>query len=282
MAEKQVRVGIKVAQMTGLYDDAREAWLEADRLGFDTGWLHDHLLNQNDHSQPEEEGWTILAALLALSKQIKGGLLVTSNTFRYPSVLAKMATTIDRISNGRCLVGLGAGWMEAEHEQYGITLPPLRDRVRMLDEACQVMIALWTQERASFNGEYYTLKDAYHEPKPIQAPHPPLVIGAKGEKVTLRTTAKYAAEWNYSGGTPEEFAHKSKVLDEHCQSIGRDPSTIERSTQFRAGPSAKELIDLSKQYIEKGATHLIYTCPQPYSAEGARWIWNEVVLPLRG
>ncbi|MGE3271627.1 MAG: LLM class F420-dependent oxidoreductase [Chloroflexota bacterium] len=282
MAEKQVRVGIKVAQMTGLYDDAREAWLEADRLGFDTGWLHDHLLNQNDHSQPEEEGWTILAALLALSRQIKGGLLVTSNTFRYPSVLAKMATTIDRISNGRCLVGLGAGWMEAEHEQYGITLPPLRDRVRMLDEACQVMIALWTQERASFNGEYYTLKDAYHEPKPIQAPHPPLVIGAKGEKVTLRTTAKYAAEWNYSGGTPEEFAHKSKVLDEHCQSIGRDPSTIERSTQFRAGPSAKELIDLSKQYIEKGATHLIYTCPQPYSAEGARWIWNEVVLPLRG
>lgn len=282
MAEKQVRVGIKVAQMTGLYDDAKEAWLEADRLGFDTGWLHDHLLNQNDYSAPEEEGWTILAALLALTKQIKGGLLVTSNTFRYPGVLAKMATTIDRISNGRCLVGLGAGWMDAEHEQYGITLPPLRDRVRALDEACQILISLWTQERTTFNGEYYTLKEAYHEPKAIQRPHPPLVIGAKGEKVTLRTTAKYAAEWNYSGGTPEEFSHKSKVLDEHCAAIGRDPSTIERSTQFRAGPSAAELIELSKEYISRGATHLIYTCPQPYSAEGARWIWNEVVTPLRG
>jgi F420-dependent oxidoreductase-like protein len=266
VAEKTLRVGIKVAQMTGLYDDAKEAWLEADRLGFDTGWLHDHLLNQNDLSAPEEEGWSILATLLALSKNIRGGLLVTSNTFRHPSLLAKIATTIDRISGGRVEVGLGAGWMEAEHEQYGITLPPLRDRVRALDEACQILISLWTQERTTFNGEYYTLKEAYHEPKAIQKPHPPLVIGAKGEKVTLRTTAKYAAEWNYSGGTPEEFAHKSAVLDEHCRAIGRDP----------------ELIDLSEQYIEKGATHLIYTCPQPYSAEGARWLWNEVVLPLRG
>jgi F420-dependent oxidoreductase-like protein len=277
-----VRVGIKVAQMTGLYEGAKEAWLEADRLGFDTGWLHDHLLNQNDLSAPEEEGWTILTALLALSQRIRGGLLVTANTFRHPSVLAKMATTIDRISGGRLEVGLGAGWLAAEHEQYGIPLPPLRDRVRMLDEACQVMIALWTQQRASFEGEYYTIREAYHEPKAIQRPHPPLVIGAKGEKVTLRITAKYAAEWNYSGGTPEEFAHKSEVLDEHCAAIGRDPSTIERSTQFRAGPSAQELIDLSRAYIARGATHLIYTCPQPYSAEGARWLWNEVVTPLRG
>ncbi|MCC7371683.1 MAG: LLM class F420-dependent oxidoreductase [Chloroflexi bacterium] len=282
MAAPQVRVGIKVAQMTGLYDDAKEAWLEADRLGFDTGWLHDHLLNQNDLSAPEEEGWSILAALLALSKSIRGGLLVTSNTFRHPSLLAKIATTIDRISGGRVEVGLGAGWMEAEHEQYGITLPPLKDRVRALDEACQILISLWTQERTTFNGQYYTLKEAYHEPKAIQNPHPPLVIGAKGEKVTLRTTARYAAEWNYSGGTPEEFAHKSAVLDEHCRAIGRDPKTIERSTQFRAGASAAELLDLSRQYIGRGATHLIYTCPQPYSAKGARWIWNEVVMPLRG
>src|SRR3954453_3367362 len=100
--------------MTGLYNEGmRDAWLEADHLGFDTGWGHDHLLNQNDHAQPEEEGWTILAALLALSSRIRGGLLVTANTFRHPAVLAKMATTIDRISNGRLDVGIGAGWMEA-------------------------------------------------------------------------------------------------------------------------------------------------------------------------
>lgn len=282
MARRRVRFGIKVAQMTGLYDAGmREAWLEADQLGFDTAWLHDHLLNQNDLAAPEEEGWTLLAALLALSTRIRGGLLVTSNTFRHPGLLAKMATTVDRISGGRLEVGLGAGWMEAEHDQYGIPLPPLRDRVRMLDEACQVLIALWTQERATFHGAYYTLDAAYHEPKPVQRPHPPLVIGAKGEKVTLRTTAKYAAEWNFSGGTPDEFAHKSRVLDQHCAAVGRDPRTIERSTQFRAGPSAAELIELSRQFIARGATHLIYTCPQPYSAEGARWLWREVVTSLR-
>lgn len=284
MADKtQVRVGIKVAQMTGLYNEGmKDAWLEADHLGFDTGWGHDHLLNQNGHERPEEEGWTILAALLALSKQIRGGLLVTANTFRHPAVLAKMCTTIDRISNGRLDVGIGAGWMEAEHSQFGMVLPSVRDRLRMLDEACQVMIALWTQQKANFEGEHYQLRDALHEPKAIQQPHPPIVIGGSGEKVTMRIAAKYAAEWNFSGGTPETFKHKCDVLDQHCRDLGRDPSTIARSTQFRAGPSAAELLDLSRQFIDAGATHLIYTCPQPYSAEGARWLWNEVVTPLRG
>ena len=109
MTGKQVRVGIKVAQMTGLYDDAKEAWLEADRLGFDTAWAHDHLLNQNDHSKSEDEGWTILTALLVESRRIRGGLMVTANTFRPPGVLAKIATTVDVVSGGRVEVGLGAG-----------------------------------------------------------------------------------------------------------------------------------------------------------------------------
>ena len=285
VAEKQVRFGIKVAQMTGLYNEGmRDAWLEADRLGFDTAWGHDHLLNQNDHTKPEEEGWTILAALLALSQQIRGGLMVTCNTFRHPGVVAKMATTIDRISNGRVIVGLGAGWLEAEHEQYGIPLPSRGDRSRMLDEACQVMIALWTQERATFEGRYYTLKEAYHEPKPVQRPHPELHIGGSGEKMTLRTVAKYAQAWNFNdnGKSPEEFVHKRRVLEQHCEDVGRNPDEIERSVQFRAGPAAAELIDAGRQYVEAGATHLIFTCPQPYSVEGARWLWNEIVTPLRG
>jgi len=282
MAERGVRFGIKVAQMTGAYEGIRDAWLEADRLGFDTAWAHDHLLNQNDLSAPEEEGWTILAALLALSKQIRGGLMVTANTFRHPGVLAKMVTTIDRISDGRVEVGLGAGWMVDEHEQYGIPLPPPGPRLQMLDEACQVMIALWTEPRATFEGRHYRLREAYHEPKPIQRPHPPLVIGGGGEKVTLRIVAKYANEWNFNGKTPEEFVHKQRVLAEHCAAVGRDPAEIERSVQFRAGPSAAEQIEVGRQYLAAGATHLVYTCPQPYSAEHARWLWNEVVLPLKG
>jgi F420-dependent oxidoreductase-like protein len=281
VAGKRMRFGIKVAQMTGMYDGMRDAWLEADRLGFDTAWGHDHLLNQNGYEQPIEEGWTILAALLALSSRIRGGLLVTANTFRHPAVLAKMATTVDRISGGRLDVGLGAGWMDAEHSQFGMVLPSVRDRLRMLDEACQLMIALWTQTQANFEGEHYQLRDAIHETKAIQQPHPPILIGGSGEKVTMKIAAKYAAEWNFSGGTPETFKHKCEVLDQHCRDLGRDPATIERSTQFRAGPTAQELIDISRQFIEAGCTHLIYTCPQPYSAEGARWLWNEVVEPLK-
>jgi len=283
MADGRVRFGIKTAQMGGPYEGMLEAWLEADRLGFDTAWAHDHLLNQNDVSKPEEEGWVILAALLAQTTRVQGGLMVTANTFRHPGVLAKMATTIDRISNGRCLVGLGAGWMEAEHEQYGIPLPAAGERLRMLDEACQVMIALWTLERASFEGAHYQLREAYHEPKPIQRPHPPLVIGGSGEKVTLRIVAKYANEWNFNGRTAnaEEFVRKSRILDDHCAAVGRDPSEIGRSVQFGAGPSAAESVALGHRFAEAGATHLIYSCPQPFSAEGARWVWEEVVGPLK-
>src|SRR5262245_13718856 len=146
---RPLRFGIKVAQMGGSYGEIREAWLEADRLGFDTAWGHDHLLNQNDIALPEDEGWTVLAALLAQSHRIRGGLMVTANTFRHPALLAKIATTVDRISNGRLEVGLGAAWFEAEHAQYGLTLPPLGERMRRLEEACRILKALWTERRAT-------------------------------------------------------------------------------------------------------------------------------------
>ena len=129
MAGKRVRFGIKTAQMGGSYEGMREAWLEADRLGFDTAWAHDHLLNQDDTSAPEDEGWTALAALLALTKRIRGGLMVTSNTFRHPAVLAKMATTVDHLSGGRLEFGLGAAWAEREHTMLGLQFGTLRERM---------------------------------------------------------------------------------------------------------------------------------------------------------
>jgi F420-dependent oxidoreductase-like protein len=279
VADKRVRIGIKVAQMGGTYDRIREAWLEADKLGFDSAWAHDHMLNQNDISAPEEEGWSILAALLALTTRVRGGLMVTSNTFRPPSVLAKMATTIDVISNGRLDVGLGAGWFEEEHREYGIPLPTAGERIRRLDEACQLMKALWTEPRATFEGRYYRIHEAYHEPKPIQQPHPPLVIGGGGEKLTLRVVAKHANEWNFNGKTTDEFRHKCRVLEEHCKAVGRDPGEIGRSIQFGAPKldEAESLAARARGYVEAGATHLIFTCPQPYSADGARWLWERVV-----
>ena len=279
MAARRLRFGIKTAQMGGSYEGMREAWLEADRLGFDTAWGHDHLLNQDDISAPEDEGWMALAALLALTTRIRGGLMVSSNTFRHPSVLAKMATTVDIISGGRLDVGIGAGWFEDEHRQYGLPLPPVGERMRRLEEACRIMKALWTERQATVDGEYYQVREAYCEPKPVQQPHPPIVIGGGGEKLLLRIVAQHADVWNLSKGTPEEFRHKCAVLDEHCRAVGRDPAEIERSIQFLQPEG--DMVSKARELIAAGATHLIFSCPQPYSAANARRLWDEVVRRVR-
>jgi F420-dependent oxidoreductase-like protein len=278
----RIRFGIKTAQMGGAYEAMRETWLEADALGFDTAWGHDHLLNQNDLAAAEEEGWTLLAALLAQTRRIRGGLMVSANTFRHPALLAKMATTVDRISGGRLEVGLGAGWFAPEHEQYGLPLPPMGERMQRLEEACRILLALWTAPRATVEGRHYQVREAYHEPKPVQRPHPPLVIGGKGEKVLLRIAARYATEWNLASGTPEEFRHKCQVLDEHCRAVGRDPAGIERSIQFLPEAMEGDLVARARAFVAAGATHLVFTCPIPYSAGGARWLWREVVARVRG
>jgi F420-dependent oxidoreductase-like protein len=279
---RSLRFGIKVAQMGGSYAQIRDAWLEADRLGFDTGWLHDHLLNQNDVTLPEDEGWTLLTALLVESRRIRGGLMVTANTFRHPGVLAKIATTVDIVSGGRVEVGLGAGWFEQEHQQYGLPLPPIGERMRRLEEACRVLEALWTEPRATLDGTYYQLRDAIHEPKPVQKPHPPLVIGTRGERVGLRIVARHAQAWNMANGTAEEFRTKSAVLDRYCKEIDRDPTEVERSIQFLPDAMRGDMVACGREFIAAGATHLIFSAPVPYSAAGVRQLWNEVVTPLRG
>jgi F420-dependent oxidoreductase-like protein len=282
---RPLRFGLKVTQANGTYAEIREAWLEADRLGFDTAWAHDHLLNLLDYSQPEDEGWTILTALLVEARRIRGGLMVTANTFRHPAVLAKIATTVDVVSKGRVEVGLGAGWHEDEHKQYGLLLPPLGERMRRLEEACQIMKGLWTEPRATVEGEYYQVREAFLEPKPVQRPHPPLVLGTSGEKVGLRIVARHGQEWNMAKGTPAEFQRLSTLLDGYCRDAGRDPASVERSIQFlpeaMQGDDAAALVARAREFVAAGATHLIWNCPVPYSAAGVRWLWNEVVAPLR-
>jgi F420-dependent oxidoreductase-like protein len=275
---------LKVTQMGGTYPEIREAWLEADRLGFDTAWAHDHLLNVTDQARPEDEGWTILTALLVEARRIRGGLMVTANTFRHPAVLAKIATTVDVVSAGRVEVGLGAGWFEDEHRQYGLPLPPLGERMQRLDEACRILKALWTEPRATFEGVHYQVREAFHEPKPVQRPHPPLVIGTSGERVGLRIVARHAQEWNMAKGTPAEFRRLSDLLDGYCREAGRAPTTVERSIQFLPEVmqgGAADLVARAREFVAAGATHLIWSCPRPYSAAGARWLWDEVVTPLR-
>jgi F420-dependent oxidoreductase-like protein len=174
------------------------------------------------------ECWTALAAIAVLTSRIRVGTVVSSNTYRHPAVLAKMAANVDIMSHGRLICGIGAGWQENEHRAYGIPFGTVGERLARLDEACQVVKALWTQERTTLRGRYYQLHNATLMPKPVQRPHPELMVGGGGEKVTLKIAARYADHWNVVGG-PETLAAKGKILEGHCAAIGRDPSTLLRS-----------------------------------------------------
>jgi alkanesulfonate monooxygenase SsuD/methylene tetrahydromethanopterin reductase-like flavin-dependent oxidoreductase (luciferase family) len=158
---------------------------------------------------------------------VRIGTLVSGNTYRHPAVLAKMAATLDHISGGRAVLGLGAGWQENEHQQYGIPFYTLAERLARLDEACQVIKALYNEPAANFDGRFYQLHQATLEPKPVQQPLP-LLIGGGGEKVTLKITARYADEWNV-WGTVDTLRHQMEILDRHCDDVGRNPADIQRS-----------------------------------------------------
>ena len=204
------------------WDDLVTSAEHAERTGWDGLWLADHFMpNGAPSSVPRLEAWTTIAAIAARVGRVRVGVLVTGNTYRHPAVLAKMAATVDHICEGRLVLGLGAGWQENEHEAYGIELPAVAERLARLDEACQVIRLLHSEERSNFEGRFYRLVDAPCEPKPVQRPLP-LLIGGGGEKTTMRIAARYADEWN-CWGLPELMAHKSEVLERHCLEIGRDP-----------------------------------------------------------
>ena len=204
----------------------------AEATGWDAACLTDHFMpNTADKVGDHLECISTLSALAVSVPRIRLGSIVLGNTYRHPAVVAKMAAQVDIISGGRLLLGLGAGWQENEHQAYGIPFHTMRERLDRLDEACQVMKSLWTQHRSQFKGRYYQLSDAPLEPKPVQTPHPELMIGGGGERVTLRIVAKHADHWNVWGG-PKVLARKGAILDEHCAAVGRDPKTITRSANM--------------------------------------------------
>lgn len=210
------------------FEDVKSLSLHAAHSGWDGIWLADHFMpNDEDTSAPWPEAWTTLAALAATVPDVRLGTLVTGNTYRHPAVLAKMAATVDHISGGRLVLGIGSGWQENEHDKYGIPFSTVGGRLARLEEACQVIRGLFENDGFSFVGKYYQLTDAPLEPKPIQKPLP-LLIGGGGEKVTLKITAKYADEWNVWGNV-ERLIEKMKILDRHCADVGRDPDQIQRS-----------------------------------------------------
>jgi alkanesulfonate monooxygenase SsuD/methylene tetrahydromethanopterin reductase-like flavin-dependent oxidoreductase (luciferase family) len=195
--------------------------------------------------------------MAATTSRTRIGCAVTGNTYRHPAVLAKAAVTVDHLSGGRLEFGIGAGWAENEHTMLGLPFGTAGDRADRLEEACQVIRSLWTQARASFAGQHYQLTGAVAEPKPVQQPHPPIWIGGAGRRRTLRTAAQHASVWNAPGGSPEEVADLSGVLDRHCAEVGRDPSEIRRSVQVRMPATPDELLALAAAYAAVGVTDLL-------------------------
>jgi F420-dependent oxidoreductase-like protein len=221
-----MHLGIQTPQYSCEVADLLAVWQAADRLGFRSAWLMDHLVPVvAPDTEPMLEAWTTLAALAAGTTRVRVGALVTANTFRPPAILARSAATIDRLSGGRLEVGLGAGWNGPEHVANGLEFPCVRDRLDMLDEACRVLRALWTEPVGNFDGAHYKLVDAYCEPKPLQSPLP-ILIGGRGEKRTLRIVATHADRWNGSGSL-EMLEHSVGKLHEHCEVVGRDRASIE-------------------------------------------------------
>jgi F420-dependent oxidoreductase-like protein len=280
---KQLRFGIKTMPQYTTYDHMLRVWREADALPiFEHAWVFDHFVPINmDPEGPCLEGWMLLAALAAATERLRVGVMVTSNTYRHPAVLANMGATVDHISHGRLDFGIGAGWHELEHTMYGIPLYAPGERIRRLGEACEVIRRLWTEPVATFEGKYYHLQEARCEPKPLQKPYPPFVIGGGGEQLTLRVVARYADIWNHTGAVAD-FVHKNQVLDEHCAAIGRDPAEIERSVQLvldydnLAGDR-----ETLRDFIRAGATHLILYLRTPYPVGIAARLAAEVAAPLR-
>lgn len=200
----------------------------AEASGWDGFWYADHFMpNAPDTSAPWPEAWMTLAGVGATVPRLRLGTLVTGNTYRHPAVLAKMAATLDHMTGGRAILGLGSGWQQNEHRQYGIPFHTVRGRLERLDEACAVIKALFSETKANFDGRFYQLEDASLEPKPVQQPLP-LLIGGGGEKRTLRITAKHADAWNVWGDV-ETLRHKMEILDGHCADLGRDPKSIRRT-----------------------------------------------------
>jgi F420-dependent oxidoreductase-like protein len=225
------------------FDRVRDVVLECERLGYDSVWLDDHLMFEK---RPVLECWTTLSALLSITAKIRLGTMVLCNSFRNPAVLAKMAATLDVISNGRLEFGIGAGVQRDEHVAYGIPFLKPRARIDRMKEAVEIIKKMWTEEKTSYEGKYYRTNEAVCEPKPVQKPHPPITIGGSGEKLTLKVAAQHADRYDW-GHVPslELYKHKLDVLESHCKAVGRDFHEIERSCwlggQMFIVPDQKEL-----------------------------------------
>jgi F420-dependent oxidoreductase-like protein len=283
--------------------------LGCDRAGWDGAYIADHFMPNDPEGHPASgptlESLALVAGLASRVDNVRLGTLVCGNLYRHPAVLANAAVTVDHISGGRFVLGLGAGWQVNEHAAYGIDLLDVRSRLDHLEEACEVITSLVNNPTTTFNGRHYRLTDAPCEPKPVRG-RLPLLVGGRGERRTMRIAARFADEWN-SWATTDVFRHKTAVLDRHCESIGRDPASIARSTQalvylsndqswldrHRQVDSARpsivgtpaEVVDQVGEYDKVGVDELIvpdWTMgPASRARDTLAMFWNEVAVHFR-
>jgi F420-dependent oxidoreductase-like protein len=264
---RQFRHSFKFWAQEHDWPQIRQVWIEADRDGFwDVVWLNDHLYPpRGEEDRPIMDSWTLFGGLAALTSRIRFGTMVTANTFRHPAVLAKQAVTLDHMSDGRLELGVGAGWHEREHEAFGIDLPANRERFELLDETFTVMHGLMTEEVFHFEGKHRTIRSARFEPKPVQQPRPPFVIGGAGPRRTIPLAARWADQWNYPDFTGDVGGFVSALarLEEACEEEGRDRAEIEVSAQFRYPGDPREAADRVVAFRESGAQHVLISFMPP-------------------
>ncbi|MFJ7217347.1 LLM class flavin-dependent oxidoreductase [Amycolatopsis sp. NPDC098790] len=253
-------VGLKPPQQHIGVAALRETWAIADDAGFDGCWVFDHLAPMGrDRTGDVFDGWTLLAAMAEATKRVRIGCLVSGNTNRHPGTLAKIAATVDHLSGGRLDVGLGAGGDTLTDAMMGTPTPSPVERVERLEETCEILGLLWTRAETDHPGRHYTLTGAVSDPKPLQR-KPPLWLGSSGEKRGLRVVASHADVWLNAalpGTEIAELQRLSRVLDEHCAAVGRDPATIRRAVQFRLPSDADSALRLAQSYVEAGFTELV-------------------------
>lgn len=237
--------GVGKKGLSPSFNHIKNVVLECEQLGYHSVRLDDHLMFRKS---PILECWTTLSALSSITKEIRLGTMVLCNSFRKPSLLAKMAATLDVISNGRLEFGIGAGVQKDEHIAYGMPFPKPNVRIERMKEAVEIIKKMWTEEKASYEGEYYKIKEAVCEPKPLQKPHPPITIGGGGEKLTLKVTAQHADryDWGYLPSL-ELYKHKLEVLERHCNVVGRDLQKIEKS----CWPGGQIFIALNRKELDE-------------------------------
>ena len=277
-----MKIGFKTSQTNVDWPTLLATWELADELPvFDSGWIFDHFVALGDQGGGCHEGFVTIAALAARTKRLQLGHLVLGNTYRHPALTAKSGAAMDHVTGGRFVLGLGAGWHEQEHAMYGMALPPIGERITMLESATRLVKELWRHpDGATLDAPPYQLRAAVCDPPPLTPGGPTVWLGTQGLQRGLRIVARYADGWNQTGD-PSTFLEKRNALLRHCEVVGRDPGEIEISAQAFLRDGHAALLDIATTYARQGVDHVVLVMPGDQGPEGLRRLADEVAEPLR-